>query len=195
MTTTTAALTALKLRLNLTVTDFDTLLNDLLQSATKRLYPFVQRELAMQTVTPTVDSYGEAVIVLSSLTTPVTEVSRVESYAGGAWYDVEDFVDHAGSLYVRGLGDDVTSLRIYGRGTYNLTASQTAATVPDHIEQAVYWYAMSEFYDYLASNKAKYNIYAQSTGARGVDNMRDEAEYYEQKANIFINDHATVFGA
>jgi hypothetical protein len=174
--TTTTALAGIKSRLDISTTDWDTILATLLQSAVKRLYPFAQREINMQTVTPTVDVYGEAKIELSTLTTPVLEAARVEGYNGANWFDVENITHHGSELFVRDIPSTTTSLRIYGRGGYTLESSVTASTVPEHLEQAVWWYAMSEFYDYLLGNKRKYNLYTQN-GARAVDNMQDQSEY------------------
>ncbi len=188
------ALAGIKSRLDITTSDWDTILATLLQSAVKRLYPFAQREIDMQTATPTIDAYGEAKISLATLTTPVLEAARVEGYNGSHWFDVDNITHHGSELFVRDIPSTTTSLRIYGRGGYTLDASVTASTVPEHLEQAVWWYAMSEFYDYLLGNKRKYNLYTQN-GARAVDNMQDQSEYYEQKANTYLNDHATVYGA
>jgi hypothetical protein len=90
-------------------------------------------------------------------------------------------------LVVSELSTSVTKLRIYGVTTFTL------ANIPVYLEQAVLWYAMSEFYSYLAGSKSKYNIYTQS-GARSVDNMKDEADFYEDKANVYLNDRAQLYG-
>jgi hypothetical protein len=151
----------------------------------------VQREVAPVEVSVSTDD-GEASVLLS--THGLDEVRVVEAYQGLNWTECDDFIHHAGTLYVQGLSDATTSLKLYGRSRYTLTAAVDAATVPDEIEQAIWWYAMSEFYDFLAGNKRKYNTYAQTNGARSVDNMREESQYYEQKANIFLNDHASLYG-
>jgi hypothetical protein len=52
---------------------------------------------------------------------------------------------------------------------------------------------MSEFYDFLAGNKRKYNIY-DSSGARDVDNMKDQADFYERKANVYLSDRVKLYG-
>lgn len=194
MATITTARSSLKVRLAIpaATTDWDSLLDEFVQSAVKRLFPLVQREVAPVEVSVTVDD-GEAVVDLAA--SSLDEVRVVESYQGVSWTEVDDFIHHAGSLYVQGLSDSTTALKLYGRSRYTITASEDSATVPQELDQAIFWYAMSEFYDYLASNNSKYNIYAQVSGSRGVDNMREQAEYYEQKANAYLNDHATIAGA
>lgn len=193
MATTTTALISVKRRLDIADADttWDSQLAEFIQSGVKRLYPLVQREVAPVEVSVSVDD-GEAVVDLS--TQSLDEVRAVESYQGTYWAEVDDFIHHAGQLYIQGLPDATTAVKLYGRSRYTLTSSETSATVPQELEQAVFWYAMSEFYDFLAGNKRKYNLYT-NNGARGVDNMIDLSDRYEQKANIFLNDHATISGA
>lgn len=168
-------------------TDFDTVIDEFVLSAVKRLYPIAQQEVAAQEKAVTVDSYGETIVNLSTLTTPVNAARKVEGYSGGAWEELSDTYHQSSNLYIRSLDTSVTQVRIFGLTAYAL------AGVPENLEQAVLWYAMSEFYDYLSGNKRKYNTYMEN-GARAVDNMRDESEYYEQKANIYLNDRTTIYG-
>lgn len=192
MPTQATALTSVKYRLDITGSTWDTQLAEFLQSAVKRLYPYVQREIAPVTVNVTVDN-GETSVNLAAQS--IDEVRLLEAYEGVIWREHDDFIHHGTYLYVQGLSSAATQLKLYGRGRFTLDASVTVSTVPEHLEQAVYWYAMSEFYDYLVGNKSKYSVYAQSTGARSVENMQELAEYYEQKANVYLNDRAQVHGA
>lgn len=186
---TSTARAAVKSRLDIptAMTDFDTAIDEFVLSGVKRLYPIAQNEVATQNKSVSVDSFGEALVDLSALTTPCLSVRKVEAYSGGAWWPAPDTYHQGTQLIVRDLNTSVTLLKIYGLTSYILT------TVPEYLEQAVIWYAISEFYDYLSGNKRKYNIYSQS-GARAVDNMKDESDYYEQKANVFLNDRATIYG-
>lgn len=190
--TTAEALTAAKNRLNLTTSDFDTQLTDFFDTAVDRLYPKVQKEVAVQTVTPAVDNYGEANVDLSALGTALDDVRLVEAYQSTTWWPADKIFRHGVYLRVRDLPSDVTSLRLYGLKKYVVAAAAT--DIPEAFELPVIWFMMSEFYDYLAGNKSKYNIYAQSTGARSVDNMRDESAYYEQKAEEYIESRAQLYG-
>lgn len=183
------ALASVKMRLDIDSSDttWDTAIDEFVASAVKRLYPIAQNEVAVQTVNLTVDSYGEAQVAMASMGTPILAARKVEVSSGYGWSETNDNYHHGTTLFIRSLSTSDTQARIYGVTTYTL------ATVPEHFEQAVIWYAMSEFYDFLAGNKRKYNIYA-SGGARAVDNMKDEAQFYEQKANVYLNDRVSLYG-
>lgn len=193
--TTITALAAVKSRLDITDASWDTLLAEFIQTATARLYPLAQYEVPAQTKAVTVDGYGETIVDLSTLTTPVLAARSIEARAAAEWFKHTDTSHHGTSLTVRDLPSNVTELRIYGLKAFMITSAAGTTTLPDYLANAVYWYAISEFFDYLVGNKRKYNIYAQQTGARGVENMNEQAEYYENKANVFLNDRATIYGA
>lgn len=193
--TTTTALASVKNRLGITVSTFDTVLADFLQTAVSRLYPTTAYEAAAQTVTATPDNYGEATVDLSALSIPLSDVRRVEAYDGETWFTVSNIFRHGTSLRVRDLPSGVTQLKLFGLNPFALTSSAGTTTVPDYLQLPVFWFAMSEFYDYLLGSKANYNIYVQTTGARAVDNMRDEAVFYETKAINYIEENATAYGS
>lgn len=185
--TTASARTAVKLRLDIPDADvtWDALIDAVVLTAVARLFPICQEEVDVATSDITVDDYGEAVVTLA---TGTTGARRVEISSGYGWSLADDTFHQGTSLYIRDLDSSITQARIYGLKAYELT------TVPDYLQLAVFWYAMSEFYDYLAGNKRKYNMYV-SGGARQVDNMRDESDFYEQKANQYVNDRATIYGS
>jgi hypothetical protein len=191
--TTAEALTAAKNRLNLTGTDFDTQLTDFFDTAVDRLYPRVQKEVAVQTVTATVDSYGEATVDLSALGTPLTDVRLVEATQGQSWYPADSIYRHGTSLRIRDLDDAVTQLKLYGLNAYVVAASTT--DIPERYELPVLWYMMSEFFDMLAGSKSKFNVYTQAAGGNAVDDMRAESDYYEQKATNYLEEKAQLYGA
>lgn len=185
------ALASVKTRLDIdsSQTAFDAAINEFVLAGVKRLYPIAQKEVAPQTAVVSVDGFGEASFDLLTLTTPCVAARKVEySVGGSAFYSAPDTFHHNTTLQVRELpANSSVTLKIYGLAPFVL------ADVPTFLEQAVLWYAISEFYDFLSGNKSKYNIYTQS-GARSVDNMRDEAEFYEQKANVYLNDRTTLYG-
>lgn len=187
--TDTEALTALKRRLDIStnLTDLDEAIKEFANTAAKRLYPFAQNELPFTDVNVSTDSFGEVNVNLSAITGSPDAARYVEASEGSYWFPVENTFHHGSTLRVRELSSSVTQLRIYGLKAYTL------ADAPNHLHNAIYWYAMAEFYDFLSGNKSKYNVFM-SNNARAVDNMREESEYYENKANIFLNDHATIYG-
>lgn len=188
--TSAEARTAVKDRLDIdsTVTAFDDFIDDAVDAAVNSFYPIAQKEVAAQTKTITVDDYGEAIVDLSALSTPLTDVRTLEVSAGAQYSDADDYHVHGVNLYIRDLDTSITSARIFG-----LVAYSAIADIPDHLTKAIIWYAMAEFYDFLAGNKRYYNLY-NTAGARQVDNMRDEAEYFEGKANAYLSDRATLYG-
>lgn len=195
--TAATALTSVKNRLDLVSdTAFDTVLADYISAAVGRLFPRAGAEVDPQTVTVSPDSYGEATVVLSSLPTPITDTRQVEGMGSGAWFPLDSKYVHNKTLRLRNVPSYCTTVRIYGLNRFTLHASDPAqTTIPQELELAVIWYAMAEFYENLTGNKRKYNIYMQTTGARGVDNMRDEAIYYEQKADAYLEEQAGLYGS
>lgn len=184
------ALTSLKRRLDIDLSDtsFDAQLNEFVLSAVGRLYPIAQKEVPTQTTNVSVDNFGETTVNLSTLSSPCLAARRVEyKDQSGVWVPADTTYHHGVSLQVRELATYVTVLNIYGVTTFDL------ASVPAFLEQAIIWYAMSEFYDFLAGNKRKYNLY-QLNGARAVDNMQDQSEFFEGKANVYLADRATLYG-
>lgn len=186
-TATARASTKARLDIDSSDTQFDSIIDEFVLSGVKRLYPIAQREVPVQTKSVTVDSYGETTVDLSSLAAPVLAARKVEVSGGQSWVETNDFYHHGTTLFARDLSSSDTQLRIYGVTQFTL------ADVPEYLEMPVIWYAMSEFYDFLAGNKRKYNIYA-ANGARSVDNMKEEAQFYEQKANVYLNDRVTLYG-
>jgi hypothetical protein len=183
------ARTPVKNRLGVTDTSFDTQIDDFITQAINRLFPRAGQEVSMQAVSISPDSYGEAFVDLSTLTTPIADVRLVEYVGTGATAPADNKYLHGTSLRLRDLPSWATSLKLYGLNRHTLS------TVPAELELAVIWYAMSEFYELMTASKSKYNIYSQSSGARAVDNMRDEALFYEQKADAHVEEHANLYGS
>lgn len=170
-------------------TQFDTVIDEFVLSGVNRLYPIAQKEVDIQSKIAGSDNFGEASMDLSTLPIPAIAARKVEySTNGDSYSPAPDTYHHGTVLVVRDLpANQSLNFKIYGLTVFTL------ANVPVFLEQAVIWYAMSEFFDYMASAKKDYNIYMES-GARDVDNMRDQSEYYEQKANVFLNDRAQLYG-
>lgn len=191
--TTAEAITATKNRANIVVSDFDTALTDFFDAAVDRLYPKIQKEVAAQEKVVTVDSYGETTVDLSALSTPLDDVRLVEATKGQSWYPADEIYRHGTILRVRDLESTVTSLKLYGLKAY--VVSDAAVDLPERYELPVVWFMLSEFFDMLAGNKSKFNTYQQSAGGNAVDDMRAESEYYENKANAYLDEKATLYGS
>jgi hypothetical protein len=187
----TAALarTPVKNRLGLTDTTFDAQIDDFVTQAVNRLFPRAGQEVTAQSASISPDAYGEAFVELSTLSTPIADVRLVEYFGAGASAPADSKYLHGTSLRLRDLPSWATSIKLYGLNRF------TTATVPAELELAVIWYAMSEFYELMTASKSKYNIFSQTNGARAVDNMRDEALFYEQKAASLVEEHANLYGS
>lgn len=185
--TAASAKDAVKLRLDIPTSDntWDALIDAVVLTAVARLFPICQQEIAPVTAAIIVDDYGEAIVPLDA---GVSGARRVEVSSGYGWSPADSTFHQDTSIYIRDLDSTVTQARIFGLKPYVIT------TIPDYLQLAVFWYAMSEFYDYLAGNKRKYSLYT-AGGSRQVDNMRDESDFYEQKANAYVNDRATLYGS
>lgn len=183
---------AVKKRLGIpdSTTTFDDMIESFVEMSVHRLYPRASQEVASQEVTSfTVDNLGECVVDLSALSTPVATARSIESYDGYGWSKISDTHHHGTSLRLRGLTTSDTTLRIYG-----LTPYTVIDDVPDTLLQAIFWWSMAEFYDYLAGNKKSYNIYMQVSGARAVDNMADQSAYFDSKADRYVDEQAKAHG-
>lgn len=190
---TSTARAAVKRRLGIPTgtTTFDNDIDDYVVSAVRRLYPTASLEVAYQDVTSfTVDDLGETTVNLETMTTPIKSARKVDAYDGESWSEITDKYHHGGKLRLRGVDTSITILRIYG-----LKHFPAITNVYDWLLQGVIWYAIAEFYDFLASNKSSYNIYMQVSGARAVDNMADQAAYFEQKARDFVQEQSTQYGS
>ncbi|WP_299376743.1 hypothetical protein [uncultured Kiloniella sp.] len=188
------ALAAAKSKLALDdITTFDTKIEDFFEAAVARLYPKVQKEIGAQTVAAAPDTYGEVTIDLSALTTPLTDVRLVEAYES-YYYPVDSIFRHGTSLRIQQLNTAVSAFRIYGLEKFAVVSDDVPG-LPGEFFLPIVWYMMSEFFDYLLGDKSRYNIYAQSSGARAVDNMESEATYYADKADEYIEERAQLYGS
>ena len=137
---------------------------------------------------------------MSALATPLTDVRMVESSYGQSWSPADEIYRHGTTLRVRGLSSLVTTLAIYGLVPYAVTAtggegSAPGTDLPSRYEEAVYWFIMASFYDYLAGNKSKFNVYMQTNAGNAIDDLRAEAQYYEDKAIAAIDENAQLYGS
>lgn len=198
---TATVLSNVKNRLNLTTSEFDSLLEDFFRTVVaSRFNPKVLKEVAKQTVSVAPDDYGEVEVNLSTLSTPLTDVRMVESSYGRQWEPADQIYRHGTTLRVRGLTNLVNSLAIYGLLPYSVTSTGGEGGVPgtdlpNRYEEAVYWFIMASFYDYLCGNKSKFNIYMQTNGGNAIDDLRAEADYYENKAIAAVDENAQLYGS
>ena len=193
MATDAQVLTKVKNRLDIpAATDtFDTVLADFIDNARARLFPRVALEIDSQVITSFTNDSGEVNLdLVTDFAEDIHAARQIEAQDAYGYKRIEDFYHHGSKLRIRDVPTDATSLRIYG-----LAPFAAVDDVPEHFLSAVYWYAMAEFYDYLAGNNSQYTIYTQTTGARGVDNMQQVSAYFEAKANAFLDENGQKYGS
>lgn len=171
-------LASIKLELAIANTDFDSDLTDKIARSVKRLFPYVQSEVK---ATVTVNQ-GDWRFTLPASCESIRFMYDADENK------IEDFIQHAREIIVRDYGLTAGTITIYGNGRYTLL------TLPAEFEEAIIYYACSLFYAQLAGDKRKYNIYMQSTGAQGVNNMRETADWYEERANTYLQDRGILLG-
>lgn len=169
-------------------TDFDSSIDGFVTNGVNRLYPYVQNEVAPQSVTSFTLYSGRAELDLSALSTPLTDVRILEIDDGSTYFEHDKFLVHGSTLLINDIDTDINTLRLFGLARHTVTSLEVEFELP------VVYFAVSDFYNMLMGNKRKYNIYMQSTGARGVDNMQDIAQHFEDLANAYLNDRATLYG-
>lgn len=179
-----------RLDIPLATTTFDTVLNDFIDSAKVRLFPRVALEIEAQTVTNFTATYGETELdLVTDFTEDIHAAREIEGTAGYGWYRLTNFHHHGSKLRIREILEGTTELKVYGLAPFS-----DMSDVPLHYLQPLYWYAMAEFYDYLAGNNSQYTIYTQTTGSRGVDNMQEVSAYFDSKADRFLDENGQKYG-
>lgn len=159
------------------VTTFDTDLTAFANRSIKRLFPYVQDEIIDETITIGTDE--------NTFDLPATlESIRFMYDADG--YRVENFIQHDREVIMDELPAEGV-MKIYGNGRFTL------ATLPAEYEEALIYYTCALFYSQLAGSKRKYNAYMAS-GAQAVNNMRDMAQWYEERANTYLQDRGVLLG-
>jgi len=174
-----------KTLLDISDTTFDDDIDAFVASGVKRLFPFIQKEVARASVSSFTSVAGGRVEF--DLPTGVEGIRMLEVYDGDGYYDHTDYIAHGTKLTVNAIPGRVTEFSVYGLGKYTL------ADLPTELERAVIYYACSEFFNLLSGNKRKYNVYM-SNGRPAVENMQDMAQYYNEQANIYLNDRGTLYG-
>ena len=171
------ALIAVKDELDIDVATWDTDITRYVTRAVNRLFPYVQSEVKDTTVSLTDTQWR--------FTLPAT-CESIRFMYDASDYRVEDFIQHAREVILKETLASGT-LTIYGNGRYTL------ATLPAEYEEAIIYYAIAYFYSFLAGNKRKYNVYMQNA-SNAVSNMREMADWYEGRANTYLQDRGVLLG-
>lgn len=167
---------AIKRKFRLTGATLDTDITASITLAVNSLAPYIKKSV--------VDSSLTANSTDDFLTIPVaytgadlTNIFVKES--NGLWRKFVDYSKDGDIIYLREYLDNASSIRLHLRVPFTFAQ---VATIPLAYSRALVELSCAEFATMLAGDKSSYNIYAQSNGARAVDNMLDLAEYYERTA-------------
>ena len=166
-------------------TSFDTDIDNYVQTAIDNLYPFALNEVAPDT-SKTFAADSRSV----TLPTGVVDVRRLELYdsATSDYSPTRNFITHAGSIYLDEAVSVSTQAKIWGWGRH------TISSVPAELYLVVFYWAVAQFYAALAGNKRKYNLYIANTAASADRDMKDSADYFEQKGNTLLADRTKLAG-
>lgn len=177
----TAARGKIKTKLDITDTTFDTILSDCIEQAIPRLAAWFQYYIAADTsVTMAVDA--------DSFTLPVSTSTLLRLYgrtsSTDVWREIDLWRQHRGTVYINEPISYATSLKILASRPFTYLDADLALLAVDYPEAmlVLYYFAMSEFATYLVGDKRKFNLYIQSSGVRTVDEMKDLATFYENRA-------------
>jgi hypothetical protein len=47
----------------------------------------------------------------------------------------------------------------------------------------------------LSGNKSKFNVYTQQAGGNAVEDMRAQSQYFEAKADAYVDEKAQLYGS
>lgn len=185
--TPTQALAKVKKKFDLvSTTDLDTYITDAIETASLLLAPYIATPLTVDTTVSLTTSSTKFTLPVAGSTVKRLNIksSSGDEVAFTSWSQhgdvilLNDYLPYSATIYV-----------------YADKPLTTSDTVPLRFAPAWVDFGCSEFATTLAGSKSKYNIYAQATGARAVDNMLDLAEFYEQRAERRVSKIAEPEGS
>lgn len=189
----TTARGKIKTKLDIPDTTFDTMLLDCIEQAVPRLAPFVQYHLP-EDVSVSMASGDD------SFTVPVatSAVQRVYGRVGTTevWREIDLWRQVRNKLYIQENINTATSIKVFAHRPFTYTDADLALLATDYPAAMLplYLFAMAEFATYIVGNKRKFNIYQQSNGVRTLDEMKDLATFYENRAVRILEDELSAEG-
>ena len=163
--------------LSITGTDFNTVIDSIIEDVTPRLAPFFRIREDEETATlATDDEYFDLDFATQRLlhlwmrTSTAVPFSKFTLWTqnGRRIYLRTNITT---TTYIKYVTDRVASCN---NTDYGLLPSSAALPLV--------LFAQAEFYVRLSGDKAKFNLYQQMNGARSVDEMREQSEYLEARA-------------
>lgn len=187
------ARTKAKTKLDISDTTFDTILDDCLEQAVFRIAPYIKYRLAEDTsVTLAADA--------DKFTLPVSgsELQLLYSRVNTTdfWSKIDLWRQNRDVIYITDVSSSARTLKVLATRSYGFTDADFAQLATDcpAAMLPLYLFAMSEFATYLVGNKRKFNIYQQANGSRTLDEMKDLATFYEDRAIRILEDEISAEG-
>lgn len=191
----TTARSKIKTKLDIATanTDFDSMLLECIEQAVPRLAPYVQYQLAEDTSVSLAadDDSFDLPVSTSSLERLYSRVSDNE-----VWREIDLWRQHRNKIYLSERPSSAASLKIIAHRPFAYTDADLALLAVDYPAAMLplYLFAMAEFATYIVGNKRKFNIYQQMNGVRTLDEMKDLANFYENRAVRILEDELSAEG-
>ena len=167
------------------LTTFDSQLTDHMRLAVSNLYPQAQAELTPDTslVWPSSDN-------VLTLPTGVRGIRMLEIKSDATYYrriDSSHYMVHGSQVILGTLEWASYPMRVWGLGNYVLHASSAASTtLPSELEVVVVYWTVALFYESLAGNRRRYNVYVGAAGAAADQDIKDSAEYFTERGQEIL---------
>lgn len=181
MSTVTDYRNIVKRRFRITVSTFDTDIDNCVKSAVPLLAPYVRKK-AVEVLSANSDDQSVAFAPSGAVEPDITRI-----YVKGSndvWELYSDYFYENGTIYFREWLDDGTTLNVHYNSLY---LEADINNISKMYETGLADLSCAEFAGLLAGDKSKYNILSQSTGARGVDNMLDMQVHWENQADRHLS--------
>lgn len=191
---TTEALALVRSQANIPAsnTTFDTDINTYVQKALSWLFPVAMADIDPDT-TKYVNSDGRTI----DLPTGTVDVGDLELYdtETSDYRPISEFRLHGTKIKLDSYCAPGTQARIWGLGSYAITASSGTTTLPAYLDMVIVYWALSMLYASFAGNKRKYNQYVSASGAVGDRDMKDSVDFFKNMGNDLLIDRVGIKGA
>jgi len=187
------ARTKVKTKLDIADTTFDTILDDCLEQAIFRIAPFIKYRLAEDTTVTLAADTDNFTLPVSGSDLQLLYTRRDSS---DFWAKLDLWRQNRDVIYITDVSSSARELKILATRSYKYTDADFAQLATDCAAAMLplYLFTMSEFATYLVGNKRKFNIYQQANGARTLDEMKDLATFYEDRAIRILEDEISAEG-
>lgn len=183
---------AVKSKFRITISDLDTDVTDCVQTSLDLLTPSLKSTIIDESVTLTSSDSSIDISDLTSLDDYTEQTIEqfvdlvsvfIKDSSSDDWQHFTDYSRSGNMIYLRRYLN--ASVRLVLRAP--ITDIANVASLPAPYSRVLIDLACAEFCTLLAGDKSCYNIYAQTNGARAVDNMLDLSDFYTNRAERRLN--------